>query len=171
VVAVSLDTKTVNAFALPGGQIFITEALLSRLETRGQLAGVLGHEIGHVIGRHSAARIETGKLFGGLAQAGGVASGSQAGMNISSMVANVFVMKYGREDELESDRLGLLLMARSGYDPRSLMGVMEILRTASGGSKQPEFMSTHPDPGNRIEQIKSTLQQMFPDGVPDGLVK
>jgi predicted Zn-dependent protease len=80
-------------------------------------------------------------------------------------------MKYGREDELESDRLGLLLMARAGYDPRSLMGVMEILRTASGGSKQPEFMSTHPDPGNRIEQIKSTLQQMFPDGVPDGLVK
>jgi predicted Zn-dependent protease len=165
------DTKTVNAFALPGGQVFITEALLSRLETRGQLAGVLGHEIGHVIGRHSAARIETGKLFGGLAQAGGVAAGSQAGMSISSMVANMFVMKYGRDDELESDRLGLVLMARSGYDPRSLMGVMEILRTASGGGKQPEFMSTHPDPGNRVEQIKVSLQQMFPDGVPEDLVK
>jgi predicted Zn-dependent protease len=165
------DDRTVNAFALPGGQVFITEALFNRLQTRGQLAGVLGHEVGHVIGRHSADRMEKAKLAGGLAQAGGVASGSQAGMNVSSMVANMFVMKYGRDDELEADRLGLFLMSRAGYDPRSLMGVMEILRSASGGSSQPEFMSTHPDPGNRIEQIERHIGEMFPGGVPGDMVK
>jgi beta-barrel assembly-enhancing protease len=165
------DDRTVNAFALPGGQVFITEALFSRLQSRGQLAGVLGHEVGHVIGRHSADRMEKAKLAGGLAQAGGVASGSQAGMSVSSMVANMFVMKYGRDDELEADRLGIFLMSRAGYDPRSLIGVMEILRSASGGGNQPEFMSTHPDPGNRIEQIQRHIAETFPDGVPSDLVR
>jgi predicted Zn-dependent protease len=78
-------------------------------------------------------------------------------------------MKYGRGDELESDRLGLRFMADAGYDPRALIVVMEILREASGGSDRPEFMSTHPDPGNRIEMIQQELARMFPGGVPEGL--
>lgn len=169
------DTKTVNAFALPGGQVFITAALLSRLETEGQLAGVLGHEIGHVIGRHSAERMAKAELTQGLVQAVGVAGSDGYGPNaagqIAAMVGNFINLKYGREDELESDKLGLRFMFDAGYDPRSLIGVMEILEKASGGGGQPEFASTHPNPGNRVERIKQHLSEMFPQGVPEGLAK
>jgi beta-barrel assembly-enhancing protease len=169
------DDATVNAFALPGGQIFITEALLSRLETEGQLAGVLGHEIGHVVGRHGAEHMEKAKLTQGLVGAVGVAAsdspeGARAAQAVASMVGNMITMKYGRNDELESDALGLQFMHAAGYDPRALIRVMEILREASGGNaSRPEFMSTHPDPGNRIERINEALREMFPDGVPSGL--
>lgn len=170
------DPKTVNAFALPGGQVFITAALLSRLETEGQLAGVLGHEIGHVVGRHSAERMAKSELTQGLVQAVGVAgsdsySGQRTAAQIASMVGNFINLKYGREDELESDKLGLRFMFDAGYDPRSMIGVMEILEKASGGGGQPEFASTHPNPGNRIERIKEHLTEMFPQGMPDGLAK
>lgn len=169
------DAKTVNAFALPGGQVFITAALLSRLETEGQLAGVLGHEIGHVIGRHSAERMAKAELTQGLVQAVGVAGSDGSGPNtaaqLATMVGNFINLKYGREDELESDKLGLRFMHDAGYDPRAMIGVMEILEKASGGSSQPEFASTHPNPGNRVERIKEHLAQMFPQGIPDGLTK
>lgn len=169
------DAKTVNAFALPGGQVFITAALLSRLETEGQLAGVLGHEIGHVIGRHSAERMAKAELTQGLVQAVGVAGSDGSGPNtaaqLAAMVGNFINLKYGREDELESDKLGLRVMHDAGYDPRAMIGVMEILEKASGGSSQPEFASTHPNPGNRVERIKEHLAQLFPQGIPDGLTK
>jgi predicted Zn-dependent protease len=167
------DPKTVNAFALPGGQIFITAALYSRLETRGQLAGVLGHEIGHVVGRHSADRIATAEFTQSLIGAATVGASDyvdpRATQQVTGMVGNMMLMKYGRGDELEADRLGLRFMADAGYDPRALIIVMEVLREASGGSDRPEFMSTHPDPGNRIEQIQQELARMFPSGVPEGL--
>lgn len=169
------DTQTVNAFALPGGQIFITRALLNLLETEGEVAGVLGHEIGHVVGRHSAEQIAKSQLIQGLAGAAGVGlydpqnpeSASTAQM--AQLVGAMITMKYGREDELQSDRLGVRFMADAGYDPRSLIGVMEVLANAGGGSRQPEFMSTHPDPGNRIERIEQAIEEEFPNGVPDGL--
>lgn len=78
-------------------------------------------------------------------------------------------MKYGREDELESDEWGVRLMVESGFDPNSLIGVMKILEEASGGGNRPEFMSTHPNPGNRIERIKETIATAYPDGLPEGL--
>lgn len=169
------DPKTVNAFALPGGQIFITQALYSRLKTEGQLAGVLGHEIGHVLGRHSAERIAKTELMQGLVGAATVAGsdvgdGGRMAQAASSTVANMLILKYGRGDELEADLLGLRFMAAAGYDPRSLIAVMEILEQASGGgSGRPEFTSTHPNPGNRIERIKEHLAEMFPKGVPGTL--
>ncbi|MFO0857907.1 MAG: M48 family metalloprotease [Phycisphaerales bacterium] len=169
------DPKTVNAFALPGGQIFITSALLERLETRGQLAGVLGHEIGHVLGRHSAEQMAKAQLTQGLVGAATVGASDYANprstQQIAGMVGNMVMLKYGRGDELESDKLGLQFMHAAGYDPRSLIRVMEILREASGGSRQPEFMSSHPDPGNRIEHIQQEIQRLFPGGVPEGLTK
>lgn len=164
------DRQTINAFALPGGQVFITEALLGRLETRGQLAGVLGHEIGHVLARHGAERMAKQQLTQGLVGAavhGADGSGNTA--QIAQMVGGMINMKYGREDELQSDELGLRFMTQSGYDPRAMIGVMKILEKASGGSRQPEFMSTHPNPGNRIGAIEQHLREMFPNGVPDGL--
>ncbi len=171
------DASVVNAFALPGGQIFITAALYERLETEGQLAGVLGHEIGHVIERHGAEHLAKGQLTQGLvgAVAVGASDGSspmdpQSAAMLAQTVGQLINMKYGREDELESDHWGVTLLSKGGYDPRALIRVMEILAQASGGSgRQPEFLSSHPDPGNRIERIRAEIAEKFPSGVPDGL--
>jgi len=149
------DANTVNAFALPGGQIFITYALLSRLKNEDQLAGILGHEIGHVINRHSAEHIAKQELTQGLIQATDIASGDP-GM-ISRFVGNMVNMKYGRDDELESDDYGVKYMVQAGYRPEAMIDVMRILKEASGGGNQPEFMSTHPSADNRIEKLKDVI--------------
>lgn len=153
-----LDDRTVNAFALPGGQVFITEALYSRLENEAQLAGVLGHEIGHVVARHGAERIAKQELTQGLTGAVVAASGDYNSAQYAQLVANMVNMKYGRGQELESDELGVRFMIDAGYDPSALIGVMRILKEAAGGgNRQPEFFSTHPDPENRVEKIKEAI--------------
>ena len=152
------DPEAINAFALPGGQIFITYALFSKLENEDQLAGVLGHEIGHVVGRHSAERIAKQGLTQGIISGVMVGSDGNAGQ-MAAMIANVVNMKYGRGDELESDELGVRFMIKAGYRPEEMIGVMEILKTAAGPNRTPEFQSTHPDPENRIEKIKEAIQK------------
>jgi predicted Zn-dependent protease len=154
------DDRTINAFALPGGQIFITSALYRLLQSEDQLAGVLGHEIGHVVGRHSNEQMASTKLWSGIAQGVGTALSdgqSGAGQQIASMIANIKIMKFGRDDELESDTLGVRFLLEAGYDPEAMIGVMEILEKHAGGGGQPEFMSTHPNPGNRIEHIRAQI--------------
>nr|WP_148261588.1 M48 family metalloprotease [Allomuricauda ruestringensis] len=149
------DDRTINAFALPGGQIFITYALFSQLN-EAQLAGVLGHEIGHVIGRHSAERIAESNFWQTLAtgaSVGGDMGGLVAGIGQNTLLTN------GRGDELESDELGVLFMIDSGYDPNEMIEVMKVLRAAAGPNRVPEFQSTHPDPENRIEKIKEAIQK------------
>ncbi|MBO0331621.1 M48 family metalloprotease [[Muricauda] lutisoli] len=149
------DDSTINAFALPGGQIFITYALFSQLNEP-QLAGVLGHEIGHVIGRHSAERIAESNFWQTLA------TGASVGVDMGNLVAGIgqnTLLKNGRGDELESDELGVLFMIQSGYDPYEMIAVMEILKAAAGPNSVPEFQSTHPDPENRIDKIKEAIQQ------------
>lgn len=168
------DGQTVNAFALPGGPVFITRALLEWLENEAQLAGVLGHEIGHVIGRHSAEQIAKTQLGQGLVGAVGVATSDEYGnrhgaQQLAAFVAQMTLMKYGRDHELESDALGVQIMSDAGYDPRELITVMTILAKARGGSQQPEFFSTHPDPGNRQERIRQEIATQFPEGVPGQL--
>jgi beta-barrel assembly-enhancing protease len=148
------DQQTINAFALPGGQIFITAALLSRLENEDQLAGVLGHEIGHVVARHSAEKLAQMEL----AQATYDPSNPNGGY-LAQMVSNMLQMKYGREQELQSDDLGVRFMMQAGYNPEELVGVMEILKQASGGNRVPEFQSTHPDPENRKEKILEAIEK------------
>jgi predicted Zn-dependent protease len=168
------DAETVNAFALPGGPIFITRALLDSLENEAQLAGVLGHEVGHVVGRHSAEHLAKNQLAQGLVGAVGAATsdeyggGQQAAM-LAAFVAQMVQLKYGREDELEADSLGVGLMSDGRYDPRALTDVMDILQRSSGGGRQPEFLSTHPDPGNRQERIRAAIDRRFPGGVPPDL--
>lgn len=154
------DDRTVNAFALPGGQIFITLALLTRLETEDQLAGILGHEVGHVIARHSAEHLAKQELTSGLTGAVVMGAGSYEMARVAQMVGGLINMKYGRDDELESDHLGVCLMAQAEYDPRALTDVMKILAEASGGSRQPEFASSHPSPDNRIQQIEAHLADL-----------
>lgn len=165
------DSKTINAFALPGGQVFITRALYDQLQTPGQLAGVLAHEVGHVIERHGNQRMADQQFWQGIAAAGGVVGGDQQSAQLAQAVAQLAQMKYGREDELQSDQWGVRLTSMAGYDPRSMIGVMEVLDRASQGQSPPEFLSTHPKPANRVAYIKELIATEFPNGVPDGLEK
>lgn len=154
------DTRTVNAFALPGGQIFITEALFRRLKSEDQLAGVLGHEMGHVVGRHSNEQMANTRLWSGIAQGVGVMTSdghNNTGAYIAQMVAQYRVMKFSRDDESESDALGVRFMIQAGYDPEALIGVMEILASVSGGRGGSDFMSSHPSPANRMERIREVI--------------
>jgi len=152
------DTETINAFALPGGQVFITYGLFNKLTNKDQLAGVLAHEIGHVIARHGAQRLAKQNLTQGLVMATGVAAGDNNSAQIAAMVGQVINMKYGRSDEIESDVLGVRFMHEAGYDPNALIDVMHILAESGGGARQPEFFSSHPNPENRIENIKEAIQ-------------
>jgi predicted Zn-dependent protease len=163
------DPQTINAFALPGGPVFITEGLYRKLQTEGQLAGVLGHEVGHVLSRHSNKQLARQGLFQGIAGAVGVLGGDVNSARMGQMISSVVSTKYGREAELEADRWGVRLTALAGYDPRSMIGLMKILEEAGGSGGPPEILSTHPKPGNRIEYIKEVIGKEFPNGVPDGL--
>lgn len=153
------DPNTVNAFALPGGQVFITRALFDRLTDVDQLAGVLGHEIGHVIARHAGERMEKDNLLQGLAGAAGVAMGDYQSAQMAQQVAALIGLKYGREQELQSDDLGVRFMIEAGFNPEKLIDVMEILKRASGSQERPEFTSTHPDPENRKQKIEEAIQK------------
>lgn len=155
------DNQVINAFALPGGQIFITAALYEQLETEGQLAGVLGHEIGHVLSRHGAQQMAKQQLTQGLVGAAGVAGGDASSAQMAQMIGSMVNMKYSRNDELESDRWGVEIMVLAGYDPYAMIGVMKILKRSAGAGSQPEIFSTHPDPGNRIERIKAMIQRFY----------
>lgn len=171
------DDQTVNAFALPGGQIFITAALFDRLESEGQLAGVLAHEIVHVIARHSAEQMAKAQLTQGLTGAAVIATydpddpSTQSTAQVAALIGQVINMRFGRSDELESDRIGVEYMVEAGYDPRAMLRVMEILNEASQGQRPPEFFSTHPNPENRLSNIREAIDEAFPNGVPPDLIE
>lgn len=162
------DPDTVNAFALPGGQIFITLGLLNRLQTEAQLAGVLSHEVGHVLERHSAQQMAKGQLGQWLIMAVGTAasdptqsSNGQSSAMIASVVNQMLQLRYSRGDELEADQWGLKLMNTLQYNPRAMIEVMQILKEAShpgGAGPSLEIFQTHPDPDNRIRQIEAYLK-------------
>jgi predicted Zn-dependent protease len=165
------DADTINAFALPGGQVFVTFALYSKFKTEGQLAGVLAHEVGHVVERHAAQQISKGRLLEGLAGAAGVAGGDASSHRAAQQVAQLMALRYGRDDELESDSWGVRLSARAGYDPRAMIAVMDILASASQGrGEPPEFLSTHPKPANRRQYVEDLIATEFPQGLPQDLV-
>lgn len=168
------DPETINAFALPGGPIFITKALYQKLGTEAELAGVLGHEIGHVVGRHAAEHMAQGRLGQLLTIAFGVgASGGQDGgrraMTVGAMVNQLSQLKFSRSDESRADELGLKYMAQAGYDPSAMLDVMEILKEASQGGRQPEILATHPLPESRLRDIRATVERTYPGGIPKEL--
>lgn len=154
------DSKTVNAFALPGGQVFITQALFQRLDSEDQVAGVIGHEIGHVIYRHGAERMAKSGFIQGLIQSVMIGSGGDQSMaQVANVIGNYTNMKYGRDQELESDDYGVLMMIESGYNPEELIKVMDVLEDASGGRSTPEFQSSHPSPENRRDKIRESIKK------------
>ena len=171
------DTETVNAFALPGGQVFITRALYDKLVDEAELAGVLGHEVGHVVNRHSAEHMAQSQLGQRLTTALGVGAsggddGGQRAMMIAAMVNQLTQLKFSRSDESEADTFGLKYMAQAGFDPTAMLDVMEILKNVSkGGGRQPEFLATHPLPETRLDEIRAALKQDYPDGIPSDLTR
>lgn len=162
-----LNSDVVNAFALPGGKVFFTRGLAARLTNEAQMAGVIGHEIGHVTAEHGAQRIGQQTLWNVGATVAAVvvqSSGNERVRNVGAygvpalqIGGNLVMLKYGRDEELEADRLGVRYMTRVGYDPKGQMQVMEVLQSLASGGGTPEILSTHPDPGKRIEQIKGML--------------
>lgn len=162
------DPKVINAFALPGGQIFITTGLLNELQTEAQLAGVLAHEMGHVIQRHSAQQMAKSQLGQMLVTAVGVGASDdsqrayQAAM-IAGMVNQMTQLHYSRKDELEADQWGLILMSEAGYDPKAMIEVMKILEKSDKGGHKPEMLLTHPYPESRIEKINEYLSKHPPE--------
>jgi len=166
----------INAFALPGGQIFITTGLLNELDSEAQLAGVLGHEVGHVVARHGAEHLARRQLGAILVNAIGVAAsddlqtGRQAAA-IAQAINQLVNLRYGREDELESDRLGLQFMTAADYNPQGLVELMQIFEAAQSAGRPPEFLSTHPNPENRVVRLQEIIQEAYPNGVPSELIE
>src|SRR5205085_1898726 len=141
----------------------MARALYDRLQDEAELAGVLGHETGHVVERHSAQQMEKSQLGQTLVLATGVAASDrrngQAAAVLAQMANQMIMLKYSRGDESQADACGLRFMTEAGYDPRAMIDVMKILQDASKGNRQPEFLATHPDPGNRIEAIQRWLKE------------
>jgi len=153
-----VDRKDINAFALPGGPIFVNRGMLDAARSNGEVAGVIAHELSHVALRHGTAQATKGQKFQIGALAGQVI-GSLIGGRTGNIVANgsqiglgTYFLKYSREYEREADLLGAQIMARAGYDPREMANMFQTI-AQRGGNGGPEWLSDHPSPGNRYEAI------------------
>ena len=160
-----VNLKDINAFALPGGPMFVNRGMIEAATTEGEVAGVMAHELAHVLLRHGTANatkaqgFQIGALAGAIAGAvigGGwgeaIARGSQFGLG-------TWLMKYSRDYERQADIVGAQIMARAGYDPRDLARMFETIQKQGGGGA-PEWLSSHPNPGNRTQAINAEAQQL-----------
>ncbi len=150
-----LDDPAVNAFAMPGGYIYVTRGLLAHMQSEAQLAGVLGHEIGHVTARHSARQITQQQLAGlGLGIASAVSPAFRRYGSTAEQALGLLMLKYSRDDESQADELGVRYASGSGYDPREIPGTFRTLQRIAehAGQSLPSYLSTHPDPGQRVER-------------------
>jgi predicted Zn-dependent protease len=156
-----VDDPVVNAFALPGGFIFVTRGILAHLNSEAELAGVVGHEIGHVTARHTASQMTKQQLAQVGFAVGAIASpglGRYAGL--ASQALGVLFLKYSRDNESQADELGLRYLRRATYDPREMPHVFEMLTRVSqvqGGGRVPEWLATHPNPENRRGRIEQEI--------------
>lgn len=164
-----VDDPVVNAFALPGGFIYVTRGILVHLESEAELAAVVGHEIGHVTARHTAAQISRQQLAQiGLAVGSIVSPEVQRFSGLASQALGVLFLKYGRDDERQADDLGLRYMRRGGFDPREMpdmFTMLERVSAAQGGRSTPEWLATHPNPENRRARIQQMIAALPRDSV------
>lgn len=167
-----LDDPLVNAFAYPGGYIYITRGILSHFNSEAELVSVLGHEIGHVTARHSVEQMSQQQLAQlGLGVAAAASEDFRPYAGYAAAGLQVLFLKFGRDDERQSDDLGLRYMTRAGYDPEEMPNVFRTLERMQDASGQqiPEWQSTHPDPENRVGRIESQIVELPPE-LRDGKV-
>ena len=162
-----VDDPTVNAFALPGGYIYVTRGILTHLRSEAELVAVLGHEIGHVT--HSASQMSKQQLaMGGLIVGMAVEPELQRFGGLAQQALGLLFLKFGRDDENQADELGLRYMARQDYDPREMLEVFGVLdgvtRGEGGGDRMPDWLSTHPSPGNRTARIRGQIAETGASG-------
>ncbi len=177
-----INTDDVNAFALPGGFIYVNRGLIETVDNESELAGVLAHEIGHVVGKHHSDQVQRASLTGlglGVLDAflGGRGGAAQLANLASQMVASGAFMKYGRDAEREADRLGARNVYDAGYDPEGMVSFFERLDALREGKPNAieKFFATHPSPNERAENI-SDLIRSFPtkdvtSGSDDDLIR
>jgi predicted Zn-dependent protease len=164
-----LDDPVVNAMALPGGFIYVNRGILAQFNSEAELASVLGHEIGHVTARHSVEQISRAQLAQlGLGLAAAAVEEFRQFAGLASQGLGILFLKFGRDDENQSDALGLRYMTRAGYDPSEMPKVFSTLDRVSnsqGLRGTPEWLSTHPNPGNRIESINARISKLPPEAL------
>ncbi|HUQ88368.1 MAG TPA: M48 family metallopeptidase [Vicinamibacterales bacterium] len=160
-----VNLKDINAFALPGGPMFVNRGMIEAAATEGEVAGVMAHELAHVLLRHGTANATKQQGFQIGAIAGAIA-GAVIGGNLGQIVSQgsqfglgTWLMKYSREYEKAADLLGVQIMARAGYDPRDLAHMFETIQK-QGGNGGPQFLSDHPSPGNRTQYIAAEAAQL-----------
>jgi predicted Zn-dependent protease len=166
-----LDSPVINAMALPGGYVYVTRGMLAYLNNEDQLASVLAHEIGHVAARHAARqawqqKVGQGILLGGALLGQGVLGlPAQNLLNLGGMAAQLLFLRYSRDDELEADRLSVDYSARASYDPRQSIRFFQTLNRIQEkeGQGMPNFLSTHPNPGDRIQRIRELTAGQPPE--------
>lgn len=166
-----LDSSEVNAFALPGGYIYITRGLLAYLNSEAELAAVLGHELGHVTARHSVRQYSTAAATGIIGSILAAQVGVQGAHDLANVLGTALVRGYGREHELESDRLGAEYLARAGYDPQAMLRVIGVLKNqelfekqlAQEEGREPRvyhgLFATHPDNDQRLQEVVNAAEQ------------
>ncbi len=167
-----LDSRQINAFALPGGKVFFSRGLLERMSNEAQVAAVMGHEVGHVTAMHIGERMSQAMVTQGLIAGIGVAGqvSDNAWLTVlgagGQVGGTLYLLKFGRDQESEADRLGIRYMAQNGYNPVGMMEVMAILKEASGGGGGGGFeqmLSTHPDPARRLADAEKLILKQYPD--------
>ena len=159
-----VDEPAINAFALPGGFIYLTRGILPFLDDEAQLAGVLGHEIGHVTARHSAQQYTKATTAGiGVTLLSIFVPEARPFQNITETALGVLFLKHGRDDELEADRLGVKYTASTGWNPAGVAGMLRTLARLdeADGSRRgvPNFLSTHPAPADRVQKVEAVVAQ------------
>jgi predicted Zn-dependent protease len=159
-----VDDASVNAFALPGGFIHVTRGLLTAINDEAELATVLGHEIGHVTARHSVNQISKAQVAQLGLGIGSILSPRIAQLSgVASQGLGLLFLKYGRDDEKQADDLGFRYALGQNYDVREMANVFVTLEresNAAGGGRMPEWLSTHPDPGNRVQEVQAKLDTL-----------
>jgi len=160
----TLQTDDMNAYAMPGGKIMVYSGLVEKLKlSDAELAAVIGHEISHALREHTRERVS--RVYAQQLALAGVAAVTGAGegvLGLADQVASVtFQLPHSREQESEADIMGLELMARAGYDPHAAVSVWQKMMSAQQGAP-PQFLSTHPSPGNRIATLQARIPKVMP---------
>jgi predicted Zn-dependent protease len=169
-----IDDPTVNAFAVPGGKIYITRGILAHMNSEAELAGVLGHEIGHVTARHSVSQMSRAQLAQLGLGVGMILAGPQIGAlgDLAGAGLQLLFLKYGRDDENEADELGVRYMRRTNYEPTELAEVMLMLERSSqmqeSTGRVPEWLSSHPSPPNRVANILAEVRETQAEAAGSG---